>query len=251
MKVIIGGLATEYREEGQGPAILMLPGWMNAVSNFDALAARLRGRYRVVRLDLPGFARGGTEAPPAAWGVSEYARFVAAFVEKIGLTDYTLLGHSFGGRVTIKGVAEGTLHPKKVILLSSAGIAKHRTLRNQLITLCAKIIKLFLYLPPFIFWRTALRRKLYRMLGSDYFAAGALSAVYLKVIREDLRECAKKLSVPALLVWGSNDTMTPLEDGKLFAALIPGARLEVFEGVGHSPHVDRPAEVAARIEAFV
>jgi len=257
VKVIVQNIATEYTDEGlsasrqgEGMTLLMLPGWMNTIRDFDALASRLVSTYRIVRLDFPGF-KGGTEAPPSDWGVKEYAAFVRAFIEKIGLTSYVLIGHSFGGRVAIRGVGEGTLHPSRLILIASAGIAKHRTFRNRAFTVLAKVAKILMLVPPLSLWRAQLRKKLYKKLGSDYLAAGALSNMYLKVIREDLQEYARKISIPTLLIWGSDDDMVPLSDGMLFNSLIKGSQLEVFPGVGHSPHVDCAEEVAKLIEQFV
>ncbi|MCR4325800.1 MAG: alpha/beta hydrolase [Patescibacteria group bacterium] len=250
MKMIVNNLATEYTDEGRGPALLMLPGWMNDIHNFDALASRLSTDFRVVRLDLPGFG-GGTEAPPDTWGVSEYASFTKAFIEKIGLESYTLVGHSFGGRVTIKGTGEGVLSPTGIVLIASAGIAKHRTLKNRTLTILAKMGKVALHIPPLSLWRRQLRRKLYTKLKSDYFAAGALSQVYRRTIREDLREYARKIRVPSLLIWGSDDEMVPLSDGRQFNELIAGSKLAVLPGVGHSPHRDRPEEVASLIKEFL
>lgn len=251
MKVIVNGLVTEYKEDGQGPALLMLPGWMNAISNFDALAATLGDSYRIIRLDFSGFLGGGTEAPDTDWGVGEYVNFTEAFIEKIGLTSYTLVGHSFGGRVAIKGTGEGILKPQKLILIAAAGIAKHRTLRNRAFTLLAKVGKLLTLMPPFLFWRKQLRRKMYEFLGSDYLAAGAMSGIYLKAIKEDLQEYARKISVPTLLIWGDKDTNTPLSDGKRFSELIQGSTLEVLPNIGHSPHRDKPEEVAKLIKEFL
>ncbi len=250
MKVIVQNIATEYRDEGEGQTLLLLPGWMNTTSDFDDLTARLASKYRVVRLAFPGF-KGGTEAPPSDWGVKEYAAFVRAFTEKIGLTSYVLIGHSFGGRVSIKGTGEGTLQPSRLILIASAGIAKHRTFHNRVLTVVAKVGKALMYVPPLSLWRTQLRKKLYKKLGSDYLAAGALSRIFLKVIREDLAEYARRISVPTLLIWGSEDEMVPLADGMLFNSLITGSRLEVFPGVGHSPHRDHADEVAKLIQEFV
>lgn len=250
MKIIVQNIATEYTDEGTGPAILLLPGWMNTLRNFDALTSELTQNYRVVRLDLPGF-RGGTELPPSTWFVADYASFVAAFVECVGLSSYVLVGHSFGGRVALKGVGQGTLRPSRLVLLASAGIAKSRTFRNRALTVLAKAGKLLLFVPPFSFWRAALRKKLYESLKSDYLAAGPLAEVYKNAIREDLREYAKKIEMPTLLVWGSEDDMTPLQDGEILARLIKHSRLEVLLGVGHSPHRDRPQEVARLIESFL
>ena len=250
MKILVNNIATEYTDEGKGPVLLFLPGWMNTLHNFDELASRLVSNYRVVRLDLPGFG-GGTEAPPSDWHVADYVAFVKSFTEKINLTSYTLIGHSFGGRIAIKGAGEGTLRPSRLVLIASAGIAKHRTLRNQILTVLAKIGKVFLYIPPFVFWRTQLRRKLYKLLKSDYFAAGPLSRVYLNTIREDLQDDARKISAPTLLVWGTEDDMVPLSDGKRFAELIKGSRLEIISGTGHSIHRERAQEVAGLIRNFL
>ena len=250
MKIIVSGLATEYTDEGEGPPLLFLPGWMNDIRNCDALAPFLVPEFRIVRLDLPGFG-GGTEVPPSDWHVSDYVSFVQAFAAKIGLTSYTLIGHSFGGRVAIKGIAEGVLLPSRLILIASAGVARHRTFRNRALTVFAKVGKLISYIPPLSFWRKQLRRKLYKKLKSDYFAAGELSQIYLNTIREDLTEAARRISIPTLLIWGSDDEMVPLKDGKLFADLIPGSRLKILPGIGHSPHRDKPKEVAKLIEDFL
>ena len=250
MKLIVSGLAAEYADEGSGPVILMLPGWMNTLHNFDALTSLLAAKYRIVRLDLPGFG-GGTEAPPSDWHISDYATFVKSFIEKVGLTSYILIGHSFGGRVAIKGVGQNILHPSRLILIGSAGIAKHRTLRNRILTVFAKIGKMILYIPPLFFWRKQIRKKLYKWLRSDYLAAGAMSRVYLNAIREDLQEYARKISIPTLLIWGSDDEMVPQRDGKLFANLVKDSKLEILPGVGHSPHCDRPEEVAQLITKFL
>ena len=249
MKLIVNGLATEYSDEGQGPALLFLPGWMNTLRNFDELAVGLAPKYRIVRLDFPGFG-GGTEAPPPDWHVADYAKFVKAFAEKLGLTSYVLVGHSFGARVAIKGTGDGGLRPSRLVLIGAAGIAKTRTFRNRVLTGLAKIGKVLMYIPPLYFWRAQLRRALYKKLGSDYLAAGAMSRVYLNTIKEDLQEYARKISIPTLLIWGSEDTMTPLADGKRYTELIKGSTLKVLEGTGHSVHRERSKEVAGLIEKF-
>ncbi len=250
MKLIINNLATEYTDEGTGSILLLLPGWMNTLHNFDELTSRLVSKYRVVRLDLPGFG-GGTEPPPSDWHVGDYASFVKAFTEKLGLTSYALVGHSFGGRVAVKGTAQGLLRPTHLILMGAAGIAKHRTFRNRFFTVLAKIGKILLYIPPLFLWRKQLRRKLYEKLGSDYLAAGAMSRVYLNAIQEDLQEYARRISIPTLLIWGSEDRMTPLADGKLYAEIIKGSKLEVFNGAGHSAYRERSQEIAQLIADFV
>lgn len=249
MKVIVDGLATEYRDEGQGLAILMLHGWMDTLYSFDEIARGLMNSYRVVRLDLPGF--GGSELPPGSWYIADYASFVQHFIEKIGLGSYVLLGHSFGGRVSIKAVGTGVLTPSRLILIASAGLTRRRTLRNKTLTVLAKIGKALTLMPPLSFWRQEIRKKLYEHIGSDYFLAGKLSQVYLHAISEDLGEYAKNISIPTLLLWGTNDTAVPLHDGERFAQLAKNVTLKTYQGAGHFVHHERSQDVISEIRKFI
>lgn len=249
MKTIINNLAVEYTDEGQGPVILMLHGWMDRLEGFNALTERLTPNYRVVRLDLPGFGR--SETPHDVWGIGEYVNFVQQFIRKLEVPVYALVGHSFGGRITIKGVGSGVLDPSRVVLLDSAGLVQRTLFRNRVLKLVAKAGKLLTRIPPFSLWRRSLRKRLYERLGSDYFAAGALSDIYLKVIAEDLAEYAKNITKPTLIVWGSNDATTPLADGTRLHAMIRDSAFHILEGLGHSPHREKPDEVARLMRDFL
>lgn len=242
-------MATEYRDEGQGPVVLMLHGWKDDLHTFDALVPVLADKYRVVRLDLPGF--GGSDMPSSAWKLGDYAGFVKAFADKLQINVETLIGHSLGGRITIKGTAEGTFAPRRIVLIASAGIAKRKTSRNVALRVVAKIGKAATALWPLNIFRRSLRRKLYEKIGSDYFAAGALKDTFVNIIEEDLQVAASQISVPALLVWGSADTTTPLGDGKRLQGLIKGSRLHIVEGAGHFVHREHPNDVARAIDEFI
>ena len=249
MKTIVNNLAVEYMDQGQGPVILMLHGWKDTLHTFDAVAPILLDRCRVVRLDLPGF--GGSDLPPGPWKLDDYAAFVKAFCEKLQFPIDTLVGHSLGGRITIKGVASGTLTPRAIVLISSAGIAKRVTVRNIFLRIVAKVGKAVTAVWPMSLFRHPLRRKLYENIGSDYFAAGALKDTFLNIIKEDLESAASSITIPALLIWGREDTTTPLEDGKRLQTLIKGSRLEIIDGAGHFVHRERSNHVAHTINQFV
>lgn len=246
MKVIIQGLVVNYRDEGAGETILFLHGWQDDLHTFDSLTPFFPSR-RLVRLDLPGF--GGSEAPKDVWDLDDYVRFIKEFIDKVGIRVDVAAGHSFGGRVIIKGVER--IGARKVVLIGSAGVAKGRTLRNLLIKLLAKIGGAATYLPPFIFYREKIKRKLYSSIGSDYLDAGSLKGTFLKVISEDLIESSKSIRVPTILIWGSDDRETPLDDGKRMNDAIPGSRLESIPGAGHFVHREKPDEVAKLIKEFI
>ena len=249
MKTIVDCLAVEYMDQGRGPVVLMLHGWKDSLHTFDTLAPILADKHRVVRLDLPGF--GQSEAPKGPWRLQEYVEFVNAFCDKLQLRPRTIIGHSLGGRITIKGVAIGILRPERIVLIASAGIAKRKTLYNKVLRIIAKAGKALTVLWPFSIWRHSVRKRLYEKIGSDYFAAGALKNTFVNIIEEDLRSAAAKIGIPALLIWGSADTTTPLEDGQRLQGLIKGSRLEVLQGAGHFVHHERSREVVLFVSSFV
>ena len=246
---MVDGLAVEYQDEGTGMVLLFLHGWMDTLHTFDGLARILAPHYRIVRLDLPGF--GESEMPKETWDLDKYAHFVDDFIYKLNLEVDVIVGHSFGGRVIIKGVSMGTLRPRKIILIGSAGIAQRNTARNFFFNIVAKIGRVITSIPPLHFWKEKIRKRFYRRIGSDYASAGVLRETFLKTISEDLSENAKKVEVPALLIWGSDDTETPLSDGERLARLIPDVKLEVLQGAGHFVHREKPEGVAQLIKDFV
>jgi pimeloyl-ACP methyl ester carboxylesterase len=247
MKVIVKGLATEFQDEGSGPVLLMLHGWGDSLHSFDLLTHRLGG-YRIVRLDLPGF--GGTELPKGEWNVGDYARFVQEFCKKIDITPQYLIGHSFGGRVSIQGLARGILSAKKLILTASAGVADRPTVQNNAFIAIAKIGKVLL--KPFPqSWYLNLRRELYNVTGGDYVSAGALKETFIKVISEDLSVDASQIKIPVLLIWGEDDFVTPVSEGKKLNELIEDSKLHILHGAGHFVHQQKIDEVTDLIKKFL
>lgn len=249
MKIIIQNLAIEYQDEGAGKVILFLHGWQDDLHTFDSLVAFLSPANRVIRLDLPGF--GKSETPKETWDLNDYVGFVNSFIQKLNIQIDAFIGHSFGGRIVIKGEATKNFQPRKIILISSAGIAKNRTFRNSILKIFTKIGGWTTYLPPLIFWREKLRKKIYRLIGSDYLNAGALKETFLKIISEDLSSDAKKIITPTLLIWGRNDTETLLSDGERLSYLIHDPELKVLDGAGHFVHREKSQEVARLIQDFL
>lgn len=247
--IIVQNIATEYKDEGSGKILLLLHGWKDSLHSFDAILPFLSDHYRIIRLDLPGF--GKTELPDKPWTISDYIAFVGSFMHKLSINADVLIGHSFGGRIILKGVGTGILQSEKILLIGSAGITRRRTVRNTILTICSKIAKVVFLLPFISSWKNKIRKKTYEKLGSDYFESEYLKKTFLKVIQEDLSSYAKNIHFSTLLIWGENDTETPLSDGILLSRIISPSKLEIIREAGHHVHQTHPKAIAHLIKNFV
>ena len=81
--------------------------------------------------------------------------------------------------------------------------------------------------------------------------AGNLQETFLAVIKEDLQPAAARITVPTLLIWGAQDTETPLSDAKKLHSLIKGSKLVVMNEAGHFVHREVPEKVTKAMEDFL
>lgn len=229
--------------------IALLHGWGVDVRKLKTLADELkRMGWKVLIPELPGF---GISPPKSIWGVGEYADYVLEEAQKVfGKNKFFVFGHSFGGRVAIKLAEKYNEKLSGIVLCSISGLSRGNPLRRAVFFVLAKAGKIFLIIPPVAtFWR----RLLYKLAKEhDYEEAqGIMKEVFKKVISEDLKPTVERIKVPALVLWGKEDRMTPISDAYYIKKTLPAAKLVVFEGEGHRLPYDRPEVVAEEIEKWV
>jgi pimeloyl-ACP methyl ester carboxylesterase len=249
MTVIVNGIAVNYHDSGKGKVIFLLHGWESDAQAFSSLARKLSRNYRVILPDLPGF--GETEMPQKNWDLDSYINFVKDLADKLNIKKiYGIVAHSMGGRIAIKGVGGGMLPAERLVLIGAHGIRESRSFRNRLFLMAAKTGK-FVTKPLPQRYRQRLRERLYKTAGSrDYLDAGEMRQILTKIVSEDVRPEAAMISVPTLLIYGQNDTLTPPHYGKIFEKLIVGSTLKVIPGAGHFAHHDQAGLVETLIEQF-
>ncbi len=248
----IKGLKTEYEIWGTGEIpVLLLHGWGASFDTYKGIANALGDRCRLYAVNFPGCANSEIMSEP--WDVDNYCDFVLEFMKVMGLENPIIMGHSHGGRVTMKLVADSKVNPPKIVLLDAAGLIPKKSFKQKMRAKSFKIIKKVLTVSLWQKQTEGLLNKARAYYGSaDYNAAPeVLRKTLVKLVNTDIRDILPNIKCPSLLIWGENDTATPLEDAKTIEKLIPDAGLCVIKGTGHFSFCEKPYEAHAILRSFI
>lgn len=240
--VTIDHINTRTAITGEGAVILFLHGWGAKLDVMWPPAEKLaKMGFCVHVLDFPGF--GESDLPPTTWGVSDYARWVIAYIDHFAIDRAFLVGHSFGGRVSLVLGAEYPERVQKIALSNSAGIKLPPPWDIRLYYIVRRVTLGLLSLPGLGKLKKQAKAYFRRRFGSeDYLNAGPLTETFKRVISQDLLPYAKRVNAPTLLFWGDQDEATPLQAGKILEKEMPDAGLIVFKGAGHYAYLDDLAQ---------
>lgn len=248
----IDSIAVNYIDEGEGEIVLLLHGWGANVTLYAGIIGVLARSHRVIALDMPGF--GKTPEPPEAWCVDDYVDFVVRFVASFRVSKLSVVVHSFGGRVFFKMNAREKLPfvIERAVLIDSAGILPKKNFRQKTSLRCYKIGRAVMSTKVLHFLYPDAVDDMRRKRGSaDYNnATPIMRATLVKVVNEDLEPLMHLVKCPTLLIWGDQDTATPLSDAKRMEELIPDAGLVVCEGAGHFSFAEQAPKVHGALAAF-
>ncbi len=241
MNININGINVNYIEEGKGDVVLMLHGWASNASLFNSQINLLKSKYRVIALNLPG--HGGSEEPSYPFCVDDFAKFVIDFLKAKEISKVTLLGHSVGGRVIIKMLSykDMPIEVTRVVLVDSAGI---KPVASGKVTMKSRVYKVL---------RVIFGNKVVKTLfpsginyiktkfGSEDYrnATPMMRDTLVKIVNEDLTPILECNDKDTLLIWGKNDTSTPVADGKIMESKMKKSALVVIENAGHFPFLDQ------------
>jgi len=270
------GLDMHYMSWGpaDGKPLLLIHGTLAWSKTWYEIAERLaKDGHHVIAPDLPPF--GFSERPSDGdYSRQAQAKLILAFADALGLDRVVLVGHSFGGGATLEAAFAAPERIEGIVLLdvalgldSPAGptlVTKlfdtpilgrsltAATFTNPLMTdkglrdfiyddriVDAK--RIALYQQPFAIRETT--GEVTKWLVGALFGDESLSRV------ADRRNY-QKFAPPVVLVWGREDSVTPLAQGEQIRALFPHATLMVLDRVNHIPHVEQPDQVAGIISEF-
>jgi pimeloyl-ACP methyl ester carboxylesterase len=253
-----------YRDEGEGPALVLLHGMGASLHTWDGWVEALGKDYRIVRMDLPGF---GLSDPPAAgkgFTIEAGVRFMEAFLGALGIETCAMAGNSMGGWIAWEFAAA---HPEavgKLILIDAAGLMTPQDVPPVIKRMKWPIVKKIMLkgVPKFFirkFVRSAYgdKKKLTKETLARYidlFNGEGNTEAFLKIAHAAVEIHDEKLAsikAPTLILWGKKDRWLKVKYAARFHKAIAGSKLIVYDGAGHVPMEEIPEKTAADAASFL
>jgi pimeloyl-ACP methyl ester carboxylesterase len=234
------------------PVILLLHGWGLSGKRFEPLAVALRKKgYRVLVPDFPGF--GQAALPPRPYMLADYVEFVEKYLQKQKVKDVVLVGHSFGGRVSLKYMTEDRPHVRGIILTGTPGFTPVARKKLMVFILIAKVGKCIVSLWPLSVLQEKIRSWYYYLVGAREFyrAEGVMRDTFKHIVQEELVSAMHHVHVPTLLVWGALDQITPPWIAKKMQKEIASSELIEIQDRDHGVPFKDPELFVSHIEKFL
>ena len=250
---------------GQGEKVVLLHGLGGSAANWTEVLDRLVPGHRVLALDLPG--HGGSDPLPRGASVDDYADAVAVAIDRRGGAPALVVGHSFGGQVALRLAVR---HPRLVqalLLVVSSGVAslpRRSAMGGQLTT----ALRPGRWLAPLASryagstWFRMLAFRPFLVADAAAFPPRAVLGFFaelrehrdvrgaFRALLADMQGDDVELGCPAIVVWGADDGIVPVEHGLRLARLL-GAPLRVVADCGHLVIGERPDAVVDAIRSML
>ncbi|BBY76136.1 hydrolase [Mycolicibacterium parafortuitum] len=261
-----------YRDVGDGDeTLLLLHGMAGSSDTWRAVMPQLSKRYRVIAPDLLG--HGQSAKPRGDYSLGAFAAWLRDLLDELGVTSVTLVGQSLGGGVAMQFVYQHPDYCRRLVLISSGGLGQDVGWTLRLLSAPGSELLLpAITLPPLIrageklrSWFSAVNVGSPR--GAEMWSAYSSLAdsqtrqAFLRTLRSVVDYRGQAVSalnklhltseLPLMVIWGDQDRIIPVDHGFALDQHRPGCRIEVLDGVGHFPHVEKPDVVVDLLDDFI
>ncbi len=253
----VGDVKTRSWMQGSGGSwTLLLHGLGGYVENWESNIEKLASGRRVCAVDMVGFGR--SDKPVAAYSIAYLARFVNDFMEAVGIPKAAVIGESLGGGVALRLALDHPDRVEKLVLADSVGFGREVSLYLRVPTLpivgeiftrpsrkgSAEMLRQcvanqdlvtddWIELDYELSMLPGAQASLLRALRASANIWGCRSETYRPFLGN-----GSALKAPILLIWGAQDQILPVAQGKRALQALPNARLEIFDPCGHVPNID-------------
>jgi pimeloyl-ACP methyl ester carboxylesterase len=244
----------------KGPPVVLIHGYTDNARDWVPLIPYLNKHYRLIVVDIRGHGR--SDQPECCYAKIDFAYDIKLLLDFLHIRKADIVGHSLGSMITQVLAEQWPERVRRVILIASTGGPKPGTVpKPPSYDFAAQIRKLHEPIDPdspfMIEWwasPTPVNEEFIRRQRRD--AANIPLGVWLAVLEQganpaDLQSTLPKLKAPALLIWGSKDPIMEEEVRQSLREALPGAKVKIFEGLGHNPFWEEPEAVAKVINGFL
>ncbi|MEH1128410.1 alpha/beta fold hydrolase [Micromonospora sp. CPCC 206061] len=258
--VTLGDITIGYDDKGSGPPLVLIHGhpfdrsmWTPQVEAFAA-----RG-WRVIAPDLRGY--GQSTVVPGTTALGDFAQDIAALLDHLGVDRFVLSGLSMGGQIAMECYRLFGERIHGLVLADTFAAAEtdegkawrnalaDRLLREGMAPYADEVLSKMVA-PHNVAAQPAVAAQVLRMMRGAP-PAGAAAALRGRAERPDYLPLLPTVTVPTLVVVGSDDEYTPVGDAEILHKGIPDATLVVIAGAGHLPNLERPAEFNEAMNHFL
>lgn len=241
MKKTIKNIDINYEFYGEGKdTLIFLHGWGQNIQMMKMLGDKMMYNHKILIVDLPG--HGLSDEPPYAWTLDDFVLMLNELIESLKLKDVVLIGHSFGGKISLLYASKYSV--KKVVVFGSPYKKK-----IQKDSLKLKVLKSLKKVPGV----NKLEGFAKKHIGStDYKnASKVMREVLVNHVNQDITEDVKKIKAPLLIIWGTNDEMVPIEDAYELEKLVPGSGLVVYPNCTHYAYLENLNQTINVLKSFL
>ena len=220
----VNNLQVAYYQGGQGVPLLFLHGSFIRARTCGRALDLLARRYTVIALDIPAY--GSSDTPQTDWSYVEYAAFLDAFLQELGLDTVVVAGYSMGGAIAFH-LAAVSKRVRKLVLIDAAGIHGNVRKRRQ----NERQLKFYLTHPAYWAALAILSRDITQFTMKHLFDYQHMRRIRIACFNSPNEEALRRITVPTTLIWARDDWNIPIAKAYEFQKRIPQAKLEVVPGI--------------------
>lgn len=262
--VELPGVRVHVRDTGprDAPAVILLHGFGASLHTWETWADILGEAYRVIRLDLPGFALTGPDET-GDYSDTRTVEVLRGLMDELDVARATFIGNSMGGRMAWKFAAAVPDRVDKLVLISPDGFASPgfeygkapevpASLSVMRYVLPKSLLRMSLepaYADPSVMSDNQVTRYHDLMIGPG--VRGAILARMEQAILVEPEPLLRQIEAPTLIMWGEQDGMIPFTNAADYLSVLPNSELISFPDLGHLPHEEEPEKSIIPVQKFL
>jgi pimeloyl-ACP methyl ester carboxylesterase len=246
-----------YEVYGRGRPVILLHGWLGSWGLWQETMSYLGRYYRTYALDFWGFGESGKKRE--TYAVQDFVSLVDQFMDRLGIAEAPLVGHSMGGTVSLSVAIQYPARVRKVVIIGSPivgsslafplKLAGYRFIAFMLFNMMWAFRATMKVASPFICADPLFPEMMDRDLSSTTVESFLRSIASLR--RTDLRPMLSQVKIPVMGMFGDRDNIVNPRQWQPLLAGVPHAQIVRWERAQHFIMLDTPQDFMEKLKSFL